>query len=410
MSQLNPNAYTVLVVDDTPTNLKVLADYLSAEGFRILVARNGESALKRAEHGQPDIILLDVLMPGINGFETCGRLKANPATEHIPVIFMTALSETEHKVRGFEMGAVDYVTKPIQQAEVLARLQTHLKIRDLTNTLERRVTMRTKELREALQNQQRLTDELSIALSRAEEARMIQGRVINVVSHEFRTPLNVISGSSHLLVNFAERMSVEKRGAVSKRITESISYMTTLLDNVLYTGTMEQESTQVQYNAVDIEALCRRANQLAESQFGKRPIEMSFSDVDELIQSDEQLMMQLMSNLFSNAYKFSAEGESITLNVSQKFGLLVIQLKDMGRGVPVEDQPHIFDLFYRGQNTIGVRGLGLGLSIGKRIVETLGGEISVNSRGEGRGSQFCVQIPIISDMEALHPATMAVLV
>ena len=137
---------------------------------------------------------------------------------------------------------------------------------------------------------------------------------------------------------------------------------------------------------------------------------MSFSDVDELIQSDEQLMMQLMSNLFSNAYKFSAEGESITLNVSQKFGLLVIQLKDMGRGVPVEDQPHIFDLFYRGQNTIGVRGLGLGLSIGKRIVETLGGEISVNSRGEGRGSQFCVQIPIISDMEALHPATMAVLV
>ncbi|OQY49517.1 MAG: serine/threonine protein phosphatase [Candidatus Parabeggiatoa sp. nov. 2] len=133
---LDFKASVILVIDDNPTNLGVLVDYLEEYGFEIIVARNGEMGLKRAQVAQPDMILLDVMMPGIDGFETCRRLKTDESTFEIPVIFMTALSSTEDKVKGFEVGGVDYVTKPIQYKEVLARVTTHLRLRDLTRKLQ----------------------------------------------------------------------------------------------------------------------------------------------------------------------------------------------------------------------------------------------------------------------------------
>lgn len=144
---------SILIVDDMPVNIDVLFKYLDEKGFRVFVARDGESALEQVPLAEPDLILLDVVMPGIDGFETCRRLKAEPATGQIPVIFMTALSETVDKVKGFEVGAVDYITKPIQHEEVLARINTHLTLRTLqrrleeaNTTLEMRVQERTAEL------------------------------------------------------------------------------------------------------------------------------------------------------------------------------------------------------------------------------------------------------------------------
>ncbi len=136
-TDFNSQKYTVLIVDDTPTNLGVVADYLESCGFEIMMAQSGEKALKRVRYARPDIILLDVMMPGLDGFETCRRLKADEVSQDIPVIFMTALVNTEDKVKGFEVGAVDYVTKPLQQEEVLARITTHLRIRDLTLSLQK---------------------------------------------------------------------------------------------------------------------------------------------------------------------------------------------------------------------------------------------------------------------------------
>ncbi|MEZ4870373.1 MAG: response regulator [Caldilineaceae bacterium] len=133
---LNYQDYHILIVDDTPVNLAVLVEYLEAYGFGIRIARTGESALQRAQYDAPDIILLDVLLPGLDGFATCRQLKATPSTCEIPVIFMTSLTGAEDKVRGFEAGAVDYVTKPLQQAEVLARIETHLRLRHLAQNLQ----------------------------------------------------------------------------------------------------------------------------------------------------------------------------------------------------------------------------------------------------------------------------------
>jgi len=141
---------TLLVVDDTPTNLQVLFDLLKASGYRVAIAKSGNSALQRIPEAQPDLILLDVMMPGMDGFETCRRLKANPATQDIPVIFMTALTETVNKAKGLSLGAVDYITKPVQHEEVLARVRVHLQLRHLTRTLEAQVEHRTAHLTAAL--------------------------------------------------------------------------------------------------------------------------------------------------------------------------------------------------------------------------------------------------------------------
>jgi len=152
----------ILIVDDTPINLEMLFDFLGKAGFTVLIAEDGESAITIAEYGTPDLILLDILMPGIDGFETCRRLKANESTQDIPVIFMTALSETIDKVKGFDLGAVDYLTKPLQHQEVLARIQLHLKLRTLTKTLQEQNLRLETEIAERLQVEEKIREQAAL--------------------------------------------------------------------------------------------------------------------------------------------------------------------------------------------------------------------------------------------------------
>jgi len=164
---MNSTQTTVLVVDDTPTNVKLLIEMLSREGYRVLVAREGESAIEQARYAQPRLILLDVMMPGIDGYETCRRLKRDPSTTNIPVIFMTALGDLEDKVKGFAAGGADYVVKPFEHEEVLARVRTHVEIRELqlqlqdsNRVLDAKVAERTAELKQALQEVDQLKNRL----------------------------------------------------------------------------------------------------------------------------------------------------------------------------------------------------------------------------------------------------------
>ncbi|MBZ0304490.1 MAG: response regulator, partial [Anaerolineae bacterium] len=175
---MDENRGVILIVDDIPTNLEVLMEFLESSGYRVRVATDGESALEQIDYAAPDIILLDVMMPGIDGFETCQRLKENPVTRDIPVIFMTALSDTVDKVRGFELGAADYVTKPLHKEEVVARVNAHLML------------YRQKQEIERLRQQDRVY---------YEKLSQIKDDILSTASHDLKNPLAGFMASIYLL-------------------------------------------------------------------------------------------------------------------------------------------------------------------------------------------------------------------
>ncbi|HIK08540.1 MAG TPA: response regulator [Trichormus sp. M33_DOE_039] len=184
---------TVLIVDDNPANLGVLSDALDQSGLEVWVAKSGTVALERVKYALPDLILLDVMMPEMDGFETCEQLKLNPATQNIPIIFMTALSDTDNKVRGFQVGAVDYITKPFQQEEVLSRIKLHLKMNDLATQLEQKNVLLEQKFAEVSQAYADL-QQMQIKLIQSEKMSSL-GQMIAGIAHEINNPVNFIYGN-----------------------------------------------------------------------------------------------------------------------------------------------------------------------------------------------------------------------
>ncbi|MEY2912225.1 MAG: hypothetical protein RLZZ184_1534, partial [Cyanobacteriota bacterium] len=200
----------ILVVDDNPTNLEILDHALTQEGYKVRIEAEGLNVIKQARLSIPDLILLDIMLPDLNGFEVCKQLKADPLTEGIPIIFMTALADPVDKVKGLNLGAVDYITKPFQKEELLARVRGHVQLRQLNKTLELQ-NQQLIELKNELENRvAERTAELSQALEKEKELNQLKSRFITMASHEFRTPLAIISSSSGILQNFSDRLS-EKR-------------------------------------------------------------------------------------------------------------------------------------------------------------------------------------------------------
>lgn len=360
MIDLIPNN-PILIVDDNPTNLKVLFDILQHSGFRVSVSKSGESALSKVQEARPDLILLDVMMPGIDGFETCRRLKANSLTQAIPIIFLSALDDVNHKVKAFEVGGVDYITKPFHTLEVLARVKNQL----------------------ALQN----------ALKKEQELSELKSRFVTMTSHEFRTPLTTILSSAELLENYSYKWTEEKKLHHLQRIQVAVQRMTQLLNDVLLIGKAEAGKIEFQPLPLDLAAFCH--NLVEELQLGTSTHFIDFRIQGQCINAcmDEKLLRHILSNLLSNAIKYSDKGGTVDFDLLCEAGAAIFRVQDQGIGIPATEQAQLFNSFHRASNVGTISGTGLGLAIVKKSVDLHGGKIAVNSQ-VGVGTTFTVTLPL----------------
>lgn len=349
----------ILLVDDNPTNLAVLFDALSDAGFKTLVALDGESAIAQVAYLKPDIILLDVMMPGLDGFETCCRLKENIDTKDIPVIFMTALTETVDKVRGFALGAVDYVTKPIQPEEVLARVKTHLAMQ----ALQRQLQEQNQQLKKEISDRQRVEQALRVLL--------------RAVSHDLRNP---VTGMSMVLKNLLTNNpspTIPVPRSILERMVQSSDRQLNLIDSLLVADTLETQEMILQREPLQLGSLIPNIVQELEPLLLKSQATLTNRVSPELplVYADPTQLWRVFENLVVNALKHNPPGVDVIIDVAIEAEMIRCSIQDNGVGIPPEQRTQLFELYKRGTNTLHPHGLGLGLYLCRQIITAHGGEI-----------------------------------
>ena len=379
-NRLDYQNYNILIVDDTPVNLEVITDFLESYGFGIRMARSGESALKRVEYNRPDIILLDVLMPGMDGFETCRRLKAQQATEDIPIIFMTSLTSTEDKVRGFEVGAVDYVTKPLHQEEVLARIKTHLHLRDLTLSLEEKnrqleIGNRIEKMRlfEAVSQQREQLRALTSKLTQVQEAERTQ--LARELHDEMGQALTAISLN---LTSACEALPPEISPEIKDRLVEASWLADQTLDQV------RELSLNLRPPMLDDLGLVPTLLWYIKRYTQRVNIEVNFETVgleDRMPSVLETAVYRIVQEALTNIAKHAQSAKNIQIRLGRSISEIVVRIEDNGPGFDVA-------------KSIGYQasGNGTGLLGMRERVKLLGGEFKVESQ-PGQGTCLSITIP-----------------
>jgi signal transduction histidine kinase len=367
---------TILIVDDTPNNLRLLSSMLTKQGYEVRSAISGSVALMAVRTVPLDLILLDINMPKMNGYEVCQQLKADEQTRDIPVIFLSALGEPLDKVQAFQVGGVDYITKPFQVEEVLARVENHLTLR-----------------RMQLELQQAKVDALR-ALAQEQELNRLKSEFVAMISHDFRTPLTSIQGFAELLRYGGDALTPEVQDRYFDKINAAVEHMLYLLDEVLIIGRIESGKTQCQPVPVDLEKFCRDIHEaLALSTHNQHTIQFSCTGACKQVSVDQVLLHRILTNLLSNAIKYSPESSQIYFNVHCDGQNAIFEIKDEGIGIPSENQAHLFKTFYRCSNVGQIKGTGLGLAVVKRCVDAHRGQIELKSQ-EGIGTTVTVKLPV----------------
>ncbi len=370
---MTPQPGKVLIVDDMPDNLNILMIFLKTQGYQVFQSKNGEKALEIAYQERPDIILLDVMMPGIDGFETCRRLKESEITKHIPVIFMTALSDTEHKIKGFEIGAVDYIGKPFQYQEVLARVKTHVTF-----------YQQRKEI-EALREQDRIY---------YENLSQVKDELMRTASHDLKSPLGNIMTSIFLLQDHISTDD-EQGQLLIQTVQRGADRMLNLITELLDVARIEA-GYDLNQSDVNICYLLQQMIQEHRATAGEKQITLTCQceQTDITLHIDEPLMSRALQNLISNAVKYTPEGGQVTVIAHTTDDNVELKVIDTGLGIPEDALPQLFDKFYRVNNARHLKenGTGLGLNIVQTIVEQHAGTIQVESI-LGEGSTFTIALP-----------------
>lgn len=397
-TDLNFQECTILIVDDNPANLEVLLTYLENVGFEVMVARDGKSAIKRAQYAHPDIILLDVVMPETDGFQICLQLKADERTKDIPVIFITALASPDNRIKGFEVGGVDYITKPIQHEEVFARVTTHLRIRKLQQQLEAQNTLlheKNVQLQQEITERKRAEEQLQDLNQQLREANASKDRLFSIISHDLRGPFTALLGFSETIIHYIDEYSKEKIKESMLRIRTSSEAIYTLLENLLAWSRLQQG--MLEYHPTNFPLSESVEDNIYLFQPGAEQKQITLRNGVQkniTVYADGNMIDTALRNLISNALKFTHAGDTIEVAATQTDDFVEVTVSDTGVGINQEDIPKLFqtDTQYTNLGTAGEKGTGLGLSLCKDLVERNGGTIWVESE-IGTGTTFKFTLP-----------------
>jgi DNA-binding response OmpR family regulator len=359
---------TIMVVDDNPANLRLLEDMLLGEGHEVLSFPLGRLALAAAAVSAPDLILLDINMPEMNGYEVCERLKTTPGLSGIPVVFLSALNETEDKVKAFRTGGVDYISKPFQFEEVHARVETHLNLHRLQKALQ----SQNERLEQAVAAR---TLELSLANERLTILDRSKNEFLNLISHEFRTPLNGLLGVSEIIM---ARLPAQSGDELAGLYARSRRRMLTILDDALLLTQIDVGGGRFTFEPVSLSAAVSRALEKTAEFAQSRQVMLCLPPFDMgFVSGNEDLLVRALAALLETAVKFSTEGGIIRLSRELGPDSRKVVIESRGRDIPADALAKFFDVFSIGEAITPGGDLGLGPPLAYRILSLFGGSVSV---------------------------------
>ena len=376
---MNPNR--ILIVDDEERNVKLVKGMIMSEQYEVATATCGQEALDYLESDLPDLIVLDVMMPDIDGFEVCSRLKQDEVTRHIPVLMVTALMEKEHRVKAMEVGADDFLSKPVDRTELLVRVKSLLRIKSYHDKVlesNEQITAKNMELEKLEQTKEELT---------------------HMVVHDLMNPLSVISMGLDLLM-FDQLTYTDEQKKTMQQCYHNCDELKRMIQSMLDIHKMEDGKLQPVSKEVEISELIENLMESfqASAEYNQIELEIDSLDSGHTIYGDEMLIKRIISNLISNAIRHTPPFGKVKIGVSgvKGNGSLQLSVSDTGEGIEPQYHDKIFERFEQvdlKKSGAKLGSSGLGLAFCKMAVEAHGGDIWVESDGSGNGSTFYLKVP-----------------
>ena len=367
MTQLTPRP-SVLIVDDLPNNVRLLSIMLTEKGYQVRKAINGQMALNTVRSLIPDLILLDINMPDLNGYQVCEQLKADEKTREIPVIFISALDDVFDKVKAFQVGGVDYISKPFQGEEVMARIENQLTI-----------CRQKKQLQNEIKERQKAEETLEIYL--------------HAVSHDLRNPVIGMSMILNNLIKNSQGETKEVSRKILQQMADSCDRQLTLIDSLVETRQNDLWGVSLELNPLSLYEIGQQISQEWELRLKENQATLinNFSQDLPLVNADAHHLWRVFENLLANALKHNPQGIIITLSATAEVNYLRCSIADNGVGISETQRKQLFDRYQRGNNNNQIS-LGLGLYLCRQIIHAHGGEIGIMNNDE-KGSQFWFTLP-----------------